>query len=122
MKTSVIIPFVRDNPYLRECLKALEPFMKNGTEVILPPDGDMQDVPPGVRIIPTGSVGPSVKRDRGAEAATGEILAFLDDDAYPDPSWLDEVPTLFADPEVGGVGGPAVTPPGDGFWAKSSSL
>lgn len=122
MKVTVIIPFAKDNPYLRECLRALEPFINKGTEVILLPDGDMQDMPPRVRIIPTGSVGPSVKRDRGAKAATGEILAFLDDDAYPDASWLDEVPTLFADPDVGGVGGPAVTPPGDGFWAKSSGL
>jgi len=41
----------------------------------------------------------------------GEILAFIDGDAYPAGDWLRNVVKNFIDPEVAAVGGPAVTPP-----------
>jgi hypothetical protein len=44
-------------------------------------------------------------RRTGAEAASGEVLAFLDDDAIADPAWLEQICGPFADPNVLGVGG-----------------
>ena len=47
--------------------------------------------------------GLSVARDLGARAARGRILAFVDNDGYPHPTWLEQGALPFADPEVGAV-------------------
>jgi GT2 family glycosyltransferase len=49
-----------------------------------------------------------------------QLLAFLDDDAYPEPDWLGHALPHFEDARVGAVGGPAVTPPDDNVWQKAS--
>jgi len=59
----------------------------------------------GVRLISTGNGGLSNARNRGLEAATGEIVAYLDDDAYPDPQWLKYLASIFLATAHSGVEG-----------------
>lgn len=66
-----------------------------------------------VKVIPTGPLKPGDKRDIGLKHANGEIIAFIDDDAYPVKDWLKCAVGNFSDPEVAAVGGPAVTPSSD---------
>jgi cellulose synthase/poly-beta-1,6-N-acetylglucosamine synthase-like glycosyltransferase len=66
-----------------------------------------------VRVIPTDRVRPAEKRNMGIEAATGDVIAFLDDDASPQPQWLAQACRHFSRDKVGAVGGPAITPPRD---------
>ena len=64
--------------------------------------------------------GLSNARNLGVDAATGEIVAFIDDDAYPDPQWLKYLAAVFlnpAHPKCAGVGGPNIAPPSDGLIA-----
>lgn len=42
----------------------------------------------------------SAARNQAAGLAAGEILAFIDDDAVPEPTWLNHLTAPFADPEV----------------------
>lgn len=44
-------------------------------------------------------------RNLAIEAAAGEIVAFIDDDAVPEPDWLTHLAKAFVFPNVGGVGG-----------------
>jgi GT2 family glycosyltransferase len=44
-------------------------------------------------------------RTTAAELATGEFIAFLDDDAAADPDWLERMLAPFGDPSVIAVGG-----------------
>jgi GT2 family glycosyltransferase len=43
--------------------------------------------------------------DAGARRATGEIVAFTDDDAEPRPEWLGSLLERYAADDIGGVGG-----------------
>jgi len=69
----------------------------------------------GFRIIRhTENRGLSKARNSGLEAATGEIVAYIDDDAWPDPDWLTYLATTFMNSDFVSVGGPNVPPPDDG--------
>ena len=59
-------------------------------------------------IVNRGPRGLSAARNTGISAATGDIVAFLDDDASPDPDWLQSLVAHFQHPEVLGVGGRAL--------------
>ncbi|MDQ1391383.1 MAG: hypothetical protein QOF30_360 [Acidimicrobiaceae bacterium] len=48
----------------------------------------------------------SMSRNIGIALAAGDIVAFIDDDAYPDPAWLDRLVEVYADDDVAGAGGP----------------
>ncbi len=92
-------------------------------EIILLPDEFLEhDLPETIKVIRTGKVSPPEKRDLGASEAKGEILAFLDSDAFPRKDWLNNAVRHFRDERVGAVGGPAVTPPGSILSEEASGL
>lgn len=72
-----------------------------------------------VRLIQTDNQGLSTARNVGANAATGEIVAYIDDDAWPDPHWLSYLAMAFESGEFAGVGGPNIAPPDEGMVADS---
>jgi GT2 family glycosyltransferase len=45
------------------------------------------------------------KENAGIQAAAGDILCFIDDDAVAPPDWLERLAAHYADPAVAGVGG-----------------
>lgn len=89
-------------------------------EILILSDIESAEVFPKTKIVSTGKVGPSQKRNLALQYATGEILAFLDDDAYPEKDWLSKAVGHFENSEVAAVGGPAITPQSDSFWQKVS--
>jgi glycosyltransferase involved in cell wall biosynthesis len=61
---------------------------------------------PQVNTIPNaGPRGLSGARNSGVVAATGSVVAFLDDDARAAPDWLERIALAYRDPRVIGVGG-----------------
>ncbi len=117
---SVVIACPTASNYLTECLAALEKQSYTLFEVIVLPDEKIAlDTSLELRVIPTGKTRPAEKRNSGIRAARGEIVAFLDDDAYPVPNWLRHAVKYFAFDDVGGVGGPGETPPHDPFMAQA---
>ncbi len=123
---SVVIACPNGSWMLDECLAALERQTYRNFEVIVLPDAgergteiyQLSTINYQLSTIPTGKVRPAEKRNIGIKAAKGEIVAFIDDDAYPDSRWLEYAVKYFGEPTIGALGGPGVTPPGDGFWAQ----
>jgi glycogen(starch) synthase len=60
----------------------------------------------------------SMSRNIGVALAAGAIVAFIDDDAYPDPAWLDRLAEAYADDEVAGAGGPVYDHTGAALQTK----
>jgi GT2 family glycosyltransferase len=75
---------------------------------------------PRVRVLPTGPVKPSDKRNIGVNAAKGEVVAFIDGDAYPQRDWLKNSIKYLDDPKVAAVGGPGLTPETDNTMQQAS--
>ena len=113
IKFSVIIPFKNFNQYLYQCLDNLMKQSYQNFEIILLPDKMEKIQYQKVSTIQTGPLGPAEKRDLGAKKAKGEILAFIDDDAYPHQDWLKNSLDSFKDETVAAVCGPGVTPSDD---------
>lgn len=117
---SIIIPVKRINNYIRESVSHILKLDYDDFEIIILPDEADAEIFSKTRIIATGPVGPAEKRDIGSKNAKGEILAFLDDDAYPRSDWLKNAVRHFENPDIGAIGGPAVTPADDSVWQKAS--
>ena len=61
---------------------------------------------PDLKIVPNREKqGLSGARNTGVAEATGEVVAFLDDDAIADHDWLRRLADAYADPKVLGAGG-----------------
>jgi GT2 family glycosyltransferase len=64
---------------------------------------------PDVVCVPNDeSQGLSGARNTGVRTATGEVVAFLDDDAVADPAWVECMLEAYRHPDVVGVGGRVV--------------
>ena len=117
---SIIIPLSVMNDYLLETLDHIFKMDFKNFEVIVLPDDKLELDYPNTTIISTGKISPAKKRDIGAQYSKGNILAFIDDDAYPDSKWLTNAVPYFNDENIGAIGGPAITPDSDDFWQKVS--
>jgi glycosyltransferase involved in cell wall biosynthesis len=73
----------------------------------------------GFRLIRTENNGLSSARNTGLEAATGEIVAYVDDDAAPDPHWLLYLVDTFVRSGCAAAGGPNLPVPADGLVADA---
>ncbi len=121
-KISVVVCTYNGAHNIRDCLKGLCQLDYPNFEVIVVNDGSTDATAAivqeyDVRLINTEQCGLSRARNTGMEAATGEIIAYIDDDAYPDPHWLTYLAATFMRTSHAGVGGPNIAPLGDGFIA-----
>jgi GT2 family glycosyltransferase len=54
---------------------------------------------------PAGYGAMATARNQGYLAASGDVIAFVDDDAFAEPDWLERLLPHYDDPGVGAVGG-----------------
>ena len=86
VRISVIIPTHNRRDYLLACLDSVAAQRRGADEVIVVDDGSTDGTAaavaarPGVTLITQANAGPGAARNRGAAAATGDYLAFLDSD------------------------------------------
>lgn len=123
IKYSFIIPVKEINNYIREAIPNILKIDRDDYEIIIYPDEiDNNFFAEKTKQIATGKCGPAEKRSLAMKDANGEILIFIDDDAYPDTkcNFLDILDKDFQDEKIVAVGGPAVTPSSDNELQKIS--
>jgi GT2 family glycosyltransferase len=114
LRFSVVIPTYNRAEYLRECLRHLERQTRPPLEVIVVDSSPgpetavllSSDFPDVVYLRNEAGRGTTATSRRiGVEAASGDVVAYVDDDAYAAPDWLEQLAARYGDPSVGGVGG-----------------
>jgi len=121
-KVSIVIPCREVDSFTRESIEHCLSLDYPDFEILLLPDSEPDIDFPMVKVIPSGPVGPSEKRDLALDYTGGEIIAFIDNDAYPREDWLREGVKHFKEDDIAAVGGPAVTPPSDSLLAQASGF
>jgi len=122
-RVSVVVCTYNGARTIRDCLDGVSRLAYPDYEVIVVDDGSTDAT--GViarqydcRLIQTENRGLADARNSGLAAATGDIIAYIDDDAYPDPDWLTYLAATFLRSGYAGVGGPNIAPTGDGAIAE----
>jgi O-antigen biosynthesis protein len=121
-RISVVVCCHNGESTLRDCLEGLQELDYPEYEVIVVDDGS-RDASATIaaeypfRLISTENRGLSNARNLGLAAATGEIVAYTDCDARPDPHWLTCLATSFLHSTHAAIGGPNIPPAGDGLIA-----
>ncbi len=106
--TATVAVCTRDRPEdLQRCLRALARLPADGQEVLVVDScsrGEetrhVVEAHPGVRYVRAARPGLDLARNLAIAEARGEVVAFTDDDAAPDPGWLRALLGGFAHPRV----------------------
>lgn len=128
---SVVVPTYNRPERLANCLAALaeQNYPRDRTEVVVVDDGSptLMDsvVAPfqsklSVALIRQDNAGPAAARNTGAKQATGELLAFTDDDCMPSPNWLEGFANRLAKTPNAMVGGRSLNALPDNSYSTAS--
>jgi cellulose synthase/poly-beta-1,6-N-acetylglucosamine synthase-like glycosyltransferase len=120
---SIIIPLYVISDRFFEDFKKFEKLDYPNFEIIVVCDKKvdlpkLKKVPVAFLLTGHKQSGPAEKRDIALKKAKGEICAFIDDDAYPNPDWLKQAVGWMDAERIVAVGGPGVTPPENTYWQK----
>ncbi len=119
-KVSVVVCSYNGSKTLDGCLRSLMKLNYPDYEVVLVNDGSTDSTAqiaaryPKVRYHYQPNKGLSVARNVGMEMATGEIIAYTDDDCFAEEDWLYFLVAKLLDSDASGVGGPNLLPTNDG--------
>jgi GT2 family glycosyltransferase len=136
MRLSVIVPFHQNLANLDQCLSAVRaaalalPDETVFREIIVVADGARDDATAVARTNGTallsldGPFGPAVARNRGAAAAAGDLLVFVDSDVVVSRQSLTQLAGRFAaTPELAAAFGAYDEQPADpGFFSQGKNL
>lgn len=113
LTASVVIPTMNRPTYVRTCLEHLErQTMPPDRVIVVDASRDertrtvVEEFPAVLYLRnPNGAGATATSRRIGAECVSSDIVAFVDDDAYAEPDWLERLLAEYDAPAIGGVGG-----------------
>ncbi len=112
MKVSIVISTLNRADGLRDTLQSLRLQRYEDFEVVVVngpstdhTEAQLDELNMRIKRRRCSEANLSKSRNIGIRAAAGDVIAFLDDDALPEPDWLEEIVPHFSDSAVGGVGG-----------------
>jgi glycosyltransferase involved in cell wall biosynthesis len=124
---SVVVCTYNGSATIRDTMEGLRRLDYKKFEVIVINDGSKDNTASIVseypfQLINQENKGLSEARNAGIYASKGEIVAFIDDDAYPDTEWLRYLAYAFSTTGHAGIGGPNIAPGNDGPIANCVAL
>lgn len=116
---SVIVCSYNGSATIKDTMDGLMRLTYPNFEVIVIDDGSKDNLVEivstyPVKLITTKNRGLGRARNTGMYNAKGEILAYIDDDAYPDEHWLHYLAYAYNTSTHGAVGGPNIIPADNG--------
>jgi glycosyltransferase involved in cell wall biosynthesis len=113
MHVSVVIPSYFRNSH-KETVHRVQNQSLKPAEIIVVKNGeeekDRVEVRDGYSICFTSTIGLNHARNRGAELARGDVIAFTDDDSLPDSDWVEQIAQLHGKHEQAPVIGGKIYP------------
>ena len=95
-----------------KCISSLkvQTILPDEIILVLDPKNDLINfykkiVPEDVKIVISDGFGLSEARNAGIKNSTGDLIFFIDDDAFAEKDWLENMVTVFRNPDVKSVGG-----------------
>lgn len=112
---SVVVCTYNGSKTINDTLVGLAKLEYPNYEVLVVNDGSNDNTAEiasqfNVQLISTENRGLSSARNTGLYASKGEIIAYIDDDAYPDPKWLTYLASSYLSTNHSGIGGPNLPP------------
>ena len=112
-RVSVVIPAYNEEKYLPICLESIRKQDYPGEYEVIVVDNASTDNTAkiaqsrGAKVVHEDKRSPACARQKGAEAATGEIIAFIDADTQAPARWLSVIASRFVrEPETVVISGP----------------
>ena len=126
-RISVVLCSFNGARTIGRCLDGLADLDYPDLEVIVVDDGSTDETAAIVsgypfRLVRTANQGLSAARNEGLAVATGEIVAYIDDDAWPDRQWLRYLAWTFMTSGHAAVGGPNICPADGGVVASTVAV
>jgi arylsulfatase A-like enzyme/GT2 family glycosyltransferase len=125
MLVSIVIATRNRPQLLARCVESLRRQTHKEIEIIVVDNDPLDDAREvaerfGARYVVEPRRGLSGARNRGAQLATGEVIAFTDDDVIADERWIESLAAEFEDPRVMAAAGQVLTGDrGDTVWTFS---
>jgi glycosyltransferase involved in cell wall biosynthesis len=120
---SVVIPTCNRAKVVERCIHALFAQTLKPTEIVVIDDGSRDETPETLSRLEAAhpeahlvvlrnerNQGANASRNRGTRAAKGDLVAFLDSDCIPEPTWLEEMVRVFDEDETGAATGLVTDP------------
>ncbi len=124
---SIIIPAKNEEAYIGKCLQGISAlnFDQTKLEVIVVDNGSTDQTKlvsrsNGAMVIDVRQGNIGELRNKGAQAANGEIFAFIDADCVPDKDWLINAVKVLKDKTVAAVGSKPEIPETDTSWIEKT--
>ena len=115
---SIVVPVRNGEGFIGDCLASVlaARYAVDRREILVVDNGSADSTAEIVKGHPITylfepEIGPSPARNRGIEASSGEIVAFLDADCVVTKGWLEELVAPFAAPDVWSVAGEILSYP-----------
>jgi GT2 family glycosyltransferase len=125
---SVVVPTYRRPDLLVACLEGLRWQERRADEIVVvhrqedePTARCLAEIP-GLTVVTVTDPGVLAAMIAGVAASTGDVIAFIDDDAVARPDWLAGLIRHLDDDSVGGVGGRDLVHDGNGPATPESDV